>query len=243
MKHIKLYENFVDVDNQKLQKLIDYCENNLDMNITLGREYFYQSITSCILDAVFSIGISYEQTKKVVERYNQNFNLKEYRDSNDYSPISEQDSILDFLKRNEKIGFEKMATEVYKNRCRTSTHAKSILKSEAAYLFAKTLNKFGINFLQDIKGQNEQLEKEIRQIPGQTTGISLDYFYMLAGDENFVKFDRMMMRFMMDAIGEIPNKYETKELINKAVEILKNKYPNLTSRLLDHQIWLFQRNR
>lgn len=86
------------------------------------------------------------------------------------------------------------------------------------------------------------MENEIKKIPGQTTGISLDYFLMLAGDDTHIKMDRMMNRFLMTSIGEIPTKHKARTLIIDAVKILKNKYPNLTPKMLDHQIWLYQRN-
>ena len=138
-----------------------------------------------------------------------------------------------------------MSNNIYKNRCRTSTHKSSILKSEAVMSFAKVLNDFDINYFQDIAQHigNDDLERKIREIPGQTSGISLDYFFMLAGDDNYVKADRMMIRFFDDAIGEIPDKYMMSSIMIDSVEILKNKYPKMTPRLLDHLLWLYQRKK
>jgi hypothetical protein len=51
----------------------------------------------------------------------------------------------------------------------------------------------------------------------------------------------MMMRFFLDAIGVVPNKYEIRNIVTDSVNKLKNKYPNLTPRALEHQIWLYQR--
>jgi len=232
----KLFENQQDVD-----KLYDFCINNLDLeNAKLSKEYYYNSITSCVIDAVFSIGINYSQTRKVVERYNEYYNLKLFRELNsDYSSINEQDPLSKLIERTEEKGFDNMASEVYRNRCRSSTHPSSILKSEAVYLFAKTLNKFGINYYQDLTKfiGNEELEKEIRKIPGQGSGISLDYFYMLAGDDTFIKVDRMLIRFIKDAIGYAPDKYEYRKMI---IEVCK-KLGNITPRALDYQIWSYQR--
>jgi len=211
MKYIKLFENQNDIT-----KLYHFCMKNLKLkNAELGKEYYYQSITSCVIDAVFSIGISYEQTRKAVERYNEYYDLKLFRDSDNYPSISEQDSLEDLIQRTEEETPQQMAIKVYQNRCRTATHgAKAVTKAEAVYLFAKTLNNFGINYFQDLQQfiGNEELESEIRKIPGQTTGISLDYFFMLAGDETFVKVDRMMIRFMIDAIGYSPDKYKIREM-------------------------------
>ena len=65
--------------------------------------------------------------------------------------------------------------------------------------------------------------------------------YMLAGDDNKVKPDRHIRKF----IGQITNKNltdeEIQELFEKAKEILKNKNKFLTVKLLDYNIWDYQR--
>lgn len=235
MKYLRLFENYGESD---VIKLYNYCKQKLSFEFEIGREYYYQNISSCVIDAVFSIGISYQQTQKAVERYNEYFKLKQFRDSEEYPMVTQQESLLQFIKNTEKVGFDQMATGIYKNRCRTSTHPNSILKSEAVYLFAKVLNKYGVNYFQDINKllENEFFESEIRKVPGQGTGISLDYFYMLSGNENFVKVDRMMLRFIKDALGYLPNK---NEIINIIREV-SSKF-DISPRFLDYQIWSYQR--
>jgi hypothetical protein len=50
--------------------ITDFCIKNLDLeNAKLGNEYFYQSLPLCVIDAVFSIGIKYQTTQAVVQRY------------------------------------------------------------------------------------------------------------------------------------------------------------------------------
>lgn len=59
---------------------------------------------------------------------------------------------------------------------------------------------------------------------------------MLAGDQSFVKVDRMMIRFMIDSIGYVPEKRERKMIMRVC-----DKIGNISPRFLDHQIWLYQR--
>ncbi|PKO09792.1 MAG: hypothetical protein CVU40_07855 [Chloroflexi bacterium HGW-Chloroflexi-2] len=88
---------------------------------------------------------------------------------------------------------------------------------------------------------NEKFEAEIARIPGQSSGLSTRYFYMLAGDENFIKPDRMIRRFIQAAIGRELSIEDCQELLLAAHAELVRDYPLLTPRSLDHEIWLYQR--
>ena len=65
------------------------CEANLPLNEKLGREYFYQSLPLCVIDAVFSIGVRYAGVKKVVSRYCDYFTLPQYRKQETVLPPEE----------------------------------------------------------------------------------------------------------------------------------------------------------
>ncbi len=105
------------------------------------------------------------------------------------------------------------------------------------------IQKFGVEYLQDVDKilGDEKFEAEIARIPRQSSGLSTRYFYMLAGDENFIKPDRMIHRFIQAAIGREVSIDESQELLVAAHGELVRDYPLLTSRSLDHQIWLYQR--
>lgn len=50
--------------------IANFCRNNLNLrNAKLGNEYYYQSLPLCIIDALFSIGIKYQTTQSVVQKY------------------------------------------------------------------------------------------------------------------------------------------------------------------------------
>lgn len=56
---------------------------------------------------------------------------------------------------------------------------KWYFKSEAVFLFAKVLNKYGIDYFQDMPKLYSNylyISEEIMQISGQRSGISLKYF-------------------------------------------------------------------
>ena len=88
---------------------------------------------------------------------------------------------------------------------------------------------------------NELFEGEIAKIPGQSSGLSTRYFYMLAGDENFIKPDRMIRRFIYSALQRELSINECQELRLAAHAELVKEYPLLKPRSLDHLIWMYQR--
>jgi hypothetical protein len=231
-------------DEGTIQNLSDHCERVLDLkNAKLNEEYFYQSLPLCVLDAVFSIGVRYEGTRHTVIRYCDYFKVARIRDDKTTIPTqSDQESISTFLARVEGIGIQRFTDEVLMNRQRTSSRS-GILKSEASFLFARALKSNGVDYLQDVPPliSNDAFERKIKAIPGQGSGISLRYFFMLAGSDLFIKPDRHIKDFIKDGIGVAPNLDQSQSLLYKVAMKLKSKHTHLTPRLLDNLIWNFQR--
>ncbi len=223
--------------------IANFCRNNLNLrNAKLGNEYYYQSLPLCIIDAVFSIGIKYQTTQSVVQKYCNFFKLNKIRKNIQDVPIKEeQQTISEFLNLEDKYDF---TNKVFDNRNRTSAQ-NGILKSEAVFLFAKVLNKYGIDYFQDMPKLYSNylyISEEIMQIPGQRSGISLKYFLMLAGNDNLIKPDRQILSFLKSILNENVSIQDAQALLQQSCEILKKEYPNLNLRLLDHLIWNYQRS-
>lgn len=209
----------------------------------LGDEYFYQSLPLCVIDAVYSIGVRYEGVRNTINRYCAHFKVKRIRTPKNVLPHKhEQESVSNFCERTEKYGPDVMAIDVFRNRQRTSPR-NGILKAEGAYRFAMVLRKYGIEHLQDIGAavRNHKFEKDIFAIPGQTSGISLQYFFMLSGSDDLIKPDRMILAFLKAILGRPVSISEAQELLAAATNQLSDTYPHLTPRLLDHEIWKYQR--
>jgi len=182
--------------------IADFCKLQLDLaNAKLGEGYYYQSLPLCIINAVFSIGANYASTKNVVSRFCRYFGLKRVGGV-ERSPVSEQLSIADFIGLYDEYGITRMTEEVYQNRQRTSTQS-GILKSEAVLRFSQALHRHEVNYFRDVDRiiGNPNFEQEIQQIPGQRSGISTRYFYMLAGSDDYIKPDRMIARFIYSALN------------------------------------------
>jgi hypothetical protein len=211
----------------------------------LGLEYHYNSLSLCVIDAVFSIGVRYESVRAVIHRYCDYFGLDVYRPDPSALPARRSQETLGALVGHfADLGLEHMTGKVFVNRQRTSTRS-GILKSEAVWKFADALKSNGIEDLQDAAEAppNAAVRRAIGLIPGQSSGISLKYCWMLAGSDELIKPDRMVLRFLEDCLGRPVGTAEAPHLVAGAVARLKPLHPALTPRLLDHQIWEYQRGR
>jgi hypothetical protein len=137
-----------------------------------------------------------------------------------------------------------MTHEILCNRQRTSA-VNGITKAEAVLEFASVLTRHGIELFQDIPMalNNDALERDIRGIPGQGSGISLRYFLMLAGSDEFAKPDRMVLEFLTDTLGRRVAVKEVQPLLAGATEYIRASLSGMTVRLLDHEIWKYQREK
>ena len=220
----------------------EYCKKHLNLHNThLGDEYYYQSLPLCVIDAVFSIGIKYQTTQRVVQRYCDFFKLNRIRnDKTNIPEIETQQSISDFLELETKYDF---TNKVFCNRNRTSP-VNGILKSQAVFMFAKILKQNNINCFQDINKiyfNYYNIAKDIMQIPGQKSGISFKYFLMLAGNDNLIKPDRQIISFLKRVLNINVDSNMAQIILSEANALLKQDYLDINLRLLDHLIWNYQR--
>ena len=137
---------------------------------------------------------------------------------------------------------EKLANDVFKNKQRTSTR-NGILKAEAVQLFLRSIANENVNYFQDLGNLSEDFEKRIKSIPGQNSGISLQYFYMLAGSDDLIKPDRMVIRYLEGIIKEKVSMESAQNLITDAcIELDKSFNIKISPRVLDNAIWNYQRS-
>ncbi|MBQ8731485.1 MAG: hypothetical protein IJY82_01465 [Oscillospiraceae bacterium] len=227
--------------SQISEKLAETCKSNESINLlaTLPEEFFYNSLDLCIIDAVFSIGVKYEGVKNVVRKYQKHLEhahpalSKRSRTTSEAISVFESySSILDFAK------------DVL-NLQRTSTK-NGILKAEAVLEVLKVLDKHDIQDVNHFRNldstKQEEVDKEILAVKGQGSGIMLKYLYMLVGNDDVCKPDRMLHRFITNISGRKMLDDELQRVMANACEILSKEYPTLTVRTLDNQIWQYQKN-
>jgi hypothetical protein len=225
------------LNQREIQLLVDHCRAKLDLlSLKLPDEYGYTSLPLCIIDAVFSIGVTYISTANTVNRFRAYANKR--------FPQTSELSVSEFAQLYEENTIEFMTNEVYNNRQRTSS-VNGILKSEAALRVARALLDHNADTLSDFISlvDIDSFENAFRQIPGQRSGVSLRYLYMLTGSVDQIKPDRMILRFINAAIGRTPKLEESHHLLLEVCSLLKPDYPALDPRSLDHVIWKFQSGR
>jgi hypothetical protein len=222
-------------------RLANYIEQTELKIPKLADEYRYASLPLCVVDAVFSIGVRYTSTQKVVSNlceyagWTRFFASREARGAGEYG-IGDLNSMFD------KFGAEGMAESVFQNRQRTSSRS-GILKAEAVLLYCRTLIKAGINDFPDLDVERrEHAEAIILGLPGQSSGIAFDYFMMLAGDDNLIKPDRMVQRYVAHALDldSVPQPRQAAILVRLAAKELRTRGQLWTPLSLDNAIWRHQ---
>lgn len=198
----------------------------------------YHSIPLCVVEAVFSINATAESTANVVQRLCTHLGIPRLQKT---PPLPEL-TISAFLSMYEGLGMATMAEKIYRNRQRTSV-TNGILKAEAVQQVCRILQTFGVENWKTIAPifENPAIETAIRQIPGQKSGVSFRAFCMQLGNNDYVKPDRMLLRFVEDAIGRRVNTDVCEQAVKTACETLQEEYSHLKPRTLDARIWHYQR--
>jgi len=210
----------------------------------LKLRHFYSSLPLCIVDAVFSIGVKYTGTARTVREWA----LRQTPPwTIDRRTTFENRTVDSFLALLSAYTDEQLSTEVFCNLQRTSS-TNGILKAAAVRRFASALRDAGIQSFDDVSSSEKmELARSLvvgdgvrSGIPGQKSGISFDYFCLLAGHEN-VKADRMICRFVATSMnGKSVNPKVARQLVVEATGILMRSFPTLTVRLLDSEIWAYE---
>ena len=212
----------------------------LAKDISLPAEYSYASVPLCIVDSVFSIQSRYPTTQATVRRWAEYANWPLLKD-----PTAEEHTVSEFLEKMAGMDAENLASNIFQNRQRTSS-TNGILKSQAVREFAKALVQEKLERFSDFADRSrlERVETLIRQIKGQRSGVTWKYFLMMAGEDDFIKPDTWICRYVARVTSKARvDSLEAEALLLAAIAIIKKLQPKITPRQIDHAIWNSERSR
>lgn len=204
-------------------------------------------LSLCVLDAVYSINARYGSVVRVCHRYADHAGLADRllpaADIGQVVGTRREESVAAFADSGRGVGPDRLAGEVLGNRGRTSTRG-GILKADAAIRYAEILAAAGVQRLGDIAGLLAnpgvlvEVEGTLRAVPGHGRGARLSYLWMLAGDDQHIKPDRMVLRWMSKHLGRDVGVQAACALLPQIADHLGR-----TPWELDHAIWRRQSGR
>jgi hypothetical protein len=202
----------------------------------------WRSVTYCVVDAVWSIGIGYDAHVVPAVR-------RVATAAGDASPVVATDDVpsADPLTltafRATYLSPESLVALTTSHR--TSSRS-GILKAEAALRYADVLTGFGIDTLGDASNaltdtnRVDEISTMLHRIPGD--GVRTGYFWMLVGDDDTVKPDRMILRFL-DRHGATTDVAGAKDTLRELATHLSTPERPVTPWMVDHTIWRAERAR
>ena len=222
------------MQNDDVQRLVDVARRDIDLaGAKLGDEFYPAHLSIALIDAVFSVRLSYHaQVVPVVERYCARFRLTRIRDRRmPLPPPGAQETISDLLRHYEELGPNGVQETVVKSAYLSP--GTNILKAENVRRAALALQGIGVETLQDAAATTAHAVKceliRLRGIGERT----IHMFLMYAGDDTYVKGDVHVCRFVAEALGKdrvSPGVAE--RLVRAAAREL-----NIAPRLLDNEMW------
>ncbi len=204
----------------------------------MGDEFFPAHLSVALIDAVFNPRLRYKtMVVPIVERYCRRFVLRRTRiDRKNLPPVEEQETLRDLVGHYKEYGQEYMREEVFAARYRSP--GTDITKAENVLLTAAELQKIGIDTLQDARGASLERPGEIKNALIKLHGIgqrTINMFLMYSGNDDFVKGDVHVCRFVEKALGRKVSATEAEKSVKEAARELK-----ISPRILDYKIWEYE---
>lgn len=224
-------------NDDRVELLAKRCDTDLgDPDLWFRPDGYPRSLALCIIDSIASTGAHYNSVKNVLRHY------IDYRQAQGGN--ADTDNIGTLLGTFDELGGPQQWAAMTNNRKPTSTTKGAPLKAEAIYAAASRLNERGIDSTDALRAATadelSDTKKAWTTVPGQRSGITWNYFLMLAGIPG-VKADRMVIRYVADAIGSAPESVSATDAALLVKEVAEKSGRNITH--LDHAIWRFQSGR
>ncbi len=210
-------------------------EIGIEKEVIQAPEYGYENLVLCIIDMVFSLRQHYKLVRRTVG------NFINYWDGAGFSPEarSKDLSLSKFLVHTGPMTADFMAEEVFDDRHK-APGCGDLLKAAVIVDVAKRLVAVGVETTDDFRRSEDS--EAVRDAVLGTRGVGnvgFRYLLMLAGDENEAKPDSWLLEFLQDdVLNRKVTETEAVALIQAASSALISEKPSLTTRALDHIVWV-----
>lgn len=206
---------------------------------------YYSCVGLCAFDAVFSIRSKYDSVvSPLIDNFCTLLDIPRQAPNPHTVPNAEGQVTISVICNKLRDYTPQSLADALHNHQRTSSRG-GVLKTEAFLRYLDVFQQFEVNTYQDVNRlaeKNPAFEHALRNIRGQN--VAVDYFFMLAGDEDGVKVDTHLRNFVRDAVGRDLTPEQIQDLFREAVvHYRQNGYPDMTSRHLDHIVWTWQKSR
>ena len=227
---------FQSAKNSDVRQVVSAVGRSIDLHgAELSEEFFPAHLTVALIDAVFNPQLRYERVVPIVERYCDRFGISRLREKGSgLPPIARQESLSDLIGRYEELGLDGMQ-KVFRSRyCSPGTRT---LKSDNVKHTAVALQRAGIELLQYMEASKpDQIKRVLCPLHG-IRDRTVHMLLMYTGNDDLVKGDVHVMRFVSNALGRRVQAEEAEQLVADAAREL-----GVTPRLLDLKIWEFGAN-
>ncbi|AMT94284.1 hypothetical protein A2T55_11255 [Brevibacterium linens] len=215
------------VTAEEIKTLVEYCETHLgDPTLWKTPDGYPHSLALCIIDSIYSTGSHYSSVVNVVERYKK--------------AGGERHGARDLAESIRGKGDARAwATTVAQNLKPAHTRPGAPLKAEIIEQAADLMVHLGIDTVPDLvdrvreKPLDNCVVRGWKPLPSQSSGVTYSYLLILAGLPS-VKPDRMILRFLANALGEA-----TELSVTRARDLMTQtaKAMDVDPRALDHIAW------
>ncbi|HNX22642.1 MAG TPA: hypothetical protein PKG60_01250 [Spirochaetota bacterium] len=201
-------------------------------------EYYYAHLPLALIDAVFSKGLAYSATAKVVNSYCDYFRMQRNRSGDSFPDTADQESISRFLKKFIYEGEYSFRTEIFKSNEPATSKVDSKSRAMAVFDFADLLHENGVEYFQDIEKvlYDRSFAEDVINVTGMTDD-GLNYFFMLSGSDETVRPVRSTIDFINGISNDKAGHENSIEVVNEVCGRLKSEFSNITPRMLGFLIW------
>ena len=224
----------------ELRQVVDAVCDSISLDsLKLPDEFHPAHLPVVLIDAVFRSKWQFgEPVAPAAERYCRRFGLAQVRaDPWELPPVDEQETLGGLIRHYDEMRLDRMTDEVFQAGGRLP--GQRIASSEHVLRAARALRRIGIDVLQDVSVRPPETIEDVMLSLDGLDECAGRMFLMHASNDDFVRGDAYVRRFVAHAIDRVSvSGVRAEDLVRQAAYELI-----LSPRFLDNRIWRLERSR